>query len=465
MFKVFNLYTGYKPANWEPIKPKHFLEHGKFTKDTRYTLKKFLPNSVLDESVSTFYGNEDAYGQVKCKNGDDIMNNSIVEFAISEDTNTEYPLRWIPLRVRKDKTQPNDYSTAMNVWRSIEYPVTETIISGDQKVFEKMVPEDDVYYRRNIPRDKFASKYMMDFHNHWVKNHFLISQYGKQATSLLDLACGKGGDLRKWLDADIKTVYGFDVSRDNIENPVDGIYARMMSHDVSNKTYVFGTLDSSKRFDEAYITSRKSEDDQYTGNKLLKHGEFDLISCQFALHYFFGTESSLDNFVYNVQKFLKQGGHFLATCLDGNKIVSKLQPIKPMDSIMGRKDDRIMWNIQRLYESPLSTSESIPFGQEINIYMESIGKRQTEYIVDFGVLVQKFKKYDIHPVKIQSFEELYKIALTTDSKNQLFKEAIEKMSDVEKEYSFLNSIVVFRKESSSSPASKKKIIIKRPNNS
>ena len=62
---------------------------------------------------------------------------------------------------------------------------------------------------------------MMDFHNHWIKRKCLIEKY--KGDMLFDIACGKAGDLYKWIDAGIKKVIGIDYSIDNIENPMDDL--------------------------------------------------------------------------------------------------------------------------------------------------------------------------------------------------------------------------------------------------
>jgi SAM-dependent methyltransferase len=429
VMKVYNIYIGYQPSKWEPIKPKQFLE-SKIEQDTRYTLIQFSPPGNLNRDISMFYGDMDGYGTVKCKNGDDIYNNAIIEFSYINDSSLPYPKRWVPLRVRKDKTLPNDFSTAMNVWRSIENPVYEKNIIGDDIVLSRDLKDEDVYYKREISRDKFASKQMMDFHNLYIKKNALINTF-KGASSLLDIACGKGGDLKKWIDADIKTVYGIDKVRDNIENPIDGIYARMMRHTLPDHKYIFGTMDASHIINESYVNSLKNEDDQFIGKKLLSHGKFDVISCQFAIHYFFENETIINKFVKNVSHFLKDGGHFIGTCLNGTKIKEKLQTINKQESITGKIDDMILWNIKKLYDD---NSNDIKFGEQISIYMESIGIEMVEYLVSIPKLIEKLDEYGIVPVKIASFEDIYK-----ETNEDI------KLSQVEKEYSFLNTIFIFKK--------------------
>jgi len=53
------------------------------------------------------------------------------------------------------------------------------------------------------------------FHND-VKRE-LIKAYAGGASRLLDLACGRGGDMKKWADAQIAEVVGVDLSPKEIE--------------------------------------------------------------------------------------------------------------------------------------------------------------------------------------------------------------------------------------------------------
>lgn len=51
--------------------------------------------------------------------------------------------------------------------------------------------------------------------NNWIKS-VLIRLYTREGDSVLDLACGKGGDLRKWDFAKIGFYFGVDVARGSI---------------------------------------------------------------------------------------------------------------------------------------------------------------------------------------------------------------------------------------------------------
>lgn len=458
LVKVFTLHIGYKPSQWEPIKPKQYLQKG-LQQDTRYKVIPFQPANVLDRDVNMFYGD-------KCRNGDEIVPNAIVEFAYIKDPTLPFPRRWVPLRVRKDKVMPNDFSTAMNVWRSIETPVTEEMITGRELVHAKDLPQEDVYYKRQLSRDKFASRNMMDFHNYWNKSQFLIQKYAKGKASLFDIACGKGGDLKRWFEAGLSTVFGVDKARDNIENPNDGIYARLAQAvhrgTTSNNTkFVFATMDASTPIDASYVASL-GEDDRYVGDQLLAHGPCDVVSCQFAVHYFFKDEITLNDFVSNVDKFLAPGGYFIGSCLDGSQVKKKLASIAKHESVTGKLDERILWNIRKEYDD---THENAPdYGEEIRIYMESIGLEMSEFLVNMKTLTEKLATYKIVPVEIKSFKDSYREVLTLNnsSHNTYYMDAVRNMTEVEREYSFLNTLFAFKKADGNVNAPKKKVVKKQP---
>lgn len=475
VYKMHNLLVGFKPSQWDGITAKAYLDK-KIVKNHAYMSKLFTPPEETDPSICEYYAEVDDQGVCRCKNGDEIQFNSIVEFAYVNDASIAAPFRWVPLRVRKDKVSPNDFGPAINVWRSIHYPVTEENIAGKVPILSKDLPDEQVYYKRSIQRDKFASKTMMNFHTYWNKNILMIQGYCKGAKSLLDLACGKGGDIRKWVDAGIENVLGVDSVRDNIENPIDGAYARMIENKLQDKNYAFITMDASKVLDKYYIDQMQHEEDRLIAQKLwglvpndnskywgMAASKFEAVTCMFAVHYFFKSEKMLDAFLKNVANNLADGGVFLGTCLDGKRVKQALQNIAYKQSLTGRseKDDRIMWNIQKLYTN--EDVVDIGYNEEVRIYMESIGMETSEPLVNMSLLVQKLAKYDIHPVKIQSFEESYKqiLELPVDTNNKVMMQALQQMSEAEKQYSFLNSFFVFRKGAVSSkvPSPKKADVV------
>jgi hypothetical protein len=473
--RVATLFVGYNPSVHDTLTAKRFLLNDIQTTKS-YIPKEFCPGDVQD--LSKAYLDIASLNVLpKCLNGDTIEDNSIVEFSFSAEHH------WVPLRVRHDKTEmlrkfglshtANDYKTAMNVWSSIQHPVTVDIITGLHKIGAEDIVDEEVYFSSTLDRYKYASLTMKNFHNEYIKKRELILKMPKGA-KLFDIACGKAGDLKKWIDGGFSKVFGIDVFRDNIENRKNGAYARTLEarskFKLADKQFVYLTADASKRFTTEYIQSFENDDDKYIASILwglnnhskdpvlskyfgfVKPQGFDVISCQFAIHYFFETMESLDNFIYNVHTYLKPGGYLIGTCLDGHRIKDKLSSIKRNQSIQGVRDDRVLWNIKKLYDN----DDEIVLGEQVEIFMESIGKPIKEFLVDFNLLKAKLAEHKIDVLRpeecaefgiemsIESFKTSYNKVIRSDDKSQLAKD-IRVMSEQEKEYSFLNSWFIFKK--------------------
>ena len=121
------------------------------------------------------------------------------------------------------------------------------------------------------------------FHN-WIKRttiddtaKYLRQTFNIKNIKLLDLAEGKGGDMRKWYDSGINEVVGIDIDNDSINGKrgAKDRYRELKHKNNRNLDYSFHVFDLS---DPNNITKL----DAIIGDK-----KFNIISFQFALHYFF----------------------------------------------------------------------------------------------------------------------------------------------------------------------------------
>jgi mRNA (guanine-N7-)-methyltransferase len=326
----------------------------------------------------------------------------------------------------------NDYGTAISIWRSITNPITEGMIKGIDALPEH-VPGVDIYYYRQNNRDKMLSINMMKFHNK-IKTYLITGQSNRKNSSLFDMSCGKGGDINKWVSANFSKVMGVDISRDNIENPNDGAFARTLGRN-SNLNYMFAIANSAKKFDHETlvdpvnrflwgIEKNNTLSQKYYG---FAKDKFDVVSCQFSLHYFFESEDALDNFIWNVDTHLKPGGTFIGTYLDSKEVMKKL---KDKDSISGKRDQKILWSIEKKYDPSIKKST---YSDKIDVFMESIGIVFTESLVNFDILKKKLASKGLELVSHTCFKDLY-------------EEDKDKLDKQEKTYSFMNYLFVFKKK-------------------
>ena len=125
---------------------------------------------------------------------------------------------------------------------------------------------------------------------------------------------------------------------------------------------------------------------------------FDIVSCQFAIHYFFENLSSLKNFLINVTQNLQVGGHFIGTSYDGKKIFAALQDKEKGESIFKTKDHKKIWEIKKQYNDEDFLDNSTSVGYAIDVYQESINKTFREYLVNYDYLVRIAENFGLVPL-------------------------------------------------------------------
>ncbi|CAB4036546.1 mRNA cap guanine-N7 methyltransferase [Paramuricea clavata] len=163
--------------------------------------------------------------------------------------------------------------------------------------------------------------YLRNFNN-WVKSVLInefMEKYKRKTyhnLSVLDLACGKGGDLLKWQKARISNLVCADIAEVSMkqceQRYKDLRYSR--NHRRYNQ--------SQKIYDAQFITADCTKDDitdKFNGRN--KDVKFDMTSCQFALHYAFESAEQAEKMLQNACERLKPGGYFIGTMPCANEIM------------------------------------------------------------------------------------------------------------------------------------------------
>lgn len=430
---------------------------------------------------------------VKSGNGDLAMvteeheyfeDNTIVEFRY--DVSKPAGWRWIPLRVRYDKTNElrttfrnfgNAYKVANSNWHSIHNPITDEMIS-EGKGIPEVSANEDVYYNRS-GKDT-STRGLRDFHNLYVKRKLILA-VSNRGNTLMDYAVGKAGDLPKWIAANLSFVFGVDVSKDNIENRLDGACARYLNFRKKYRTmpgalFVNGNSGQNIRSLKAIF----SEKDKQIANAVFGQGPkdkgdlgegvykrygvgetgFNVSSCQFALHYFFESPKTFHGFLRNLAECTKIGGFFVGTCYDGLTVFNLLKNKKREEAVTIMRDGNKIYEITKQYDQTGFPEDELSLGYAIDVYQESINKVFREYLVNFSYLVRVMENYGFVvlptveagalglPNGTGLFEELFDAMVsdvTRDKRKVADYGQAGEMSNEEKRISYMNRYFVFRK--------------------
>ena len=410
--------------------------------------------------------------------------NTIVEFSYDFDRKKGW--RWVPLRVRYDKTGEmlqgaknfgNAYHVANSNWQSIHYPITEDMICTGLNIPEIGI-DDDVYY--NKPSGEMKTEALKNFHNLYVKK-MLIKSVSKKDDTLIDYACGKAGDLSKWIAAKLSFVFGIDISKDNLENRLDGACARYLKAKKQNKHVPYALFvngnsalniknGSAMRDDKAVqitkaIFGHGTDKSEQLGKGVARHygagsDGFNISSCQFAIHYFFKDPEILQGFLKNLAECTKLNGYFIGTAYDGKLIYKLLANKEKGESVQIYENDKKIWEIVKEYSFDKFEDNASSIGYRIDVFQESINQIISEYLINFDYFNRVMENYGF---KIIEREEAQSLGLPEGSGlfSELFMNMMEEikgnkfkandygnasnMSLNEKKISFLNRYFVYKK--------------------
>ena len=160
--------------------------------------------------------------------------------------------------------------------------------------------------------------------NNWVKAE-IISQAckGKEAPSILDLACGKGGDLGKFIRAAPGRYVGVDIAKTSLEDAVERLNSDSRRWGAVPVTLVECSLGGSSIL-EASQRQVYADQSWSTSPYAIPKSMFDVASMQFALHYMFESEQRASRLFSDVFGALKPGGSLVATTVNCTALCARI---------------------------------------------------------------------------------------------------------------------------------------------
>jgi len=460
------------------------------------------------------YGVSDAYiyvkdGETRDSSGDIISDKTVVEFYYQNDMEMIPQQRWVPIKTRYDKTESveryerkygNYQGTAERIWRSIVNPVLmEDFIelargnTNERSFYDIKIKEMNSKISKElvaaINREKKyyqkitkLAETMRQMHN-MIKSNLIYTYFNKMyqsntQQSVLDIACGRGGDIGKFYYTEVAYYVGIDIDGEGIRSPSDGAISRYEKFrrkkpNFPKMYFIQADARVPLKYD-SQIRATNGMDMDDVNKKLLQKffptegnvSVFDRINCQFAMHYFLKDELSWNNFKQNLKTHLRAGGYFVATTFDAHEV---MKSIGDKDSFTVYYDDsegnkKKFFDIIKKYPDP-KKGEKIGVGMAIDLYaswMFNEGNYVTEYLVDLDFVKEELEKdSDLELIDTDLFRnqyEIHKTFLTDGARYESSEETRSYLANVAEyyedtemnrkclKYTNLNRYYVFRKK-------------------
>lgn len=232
--------------------------------------------------------------------------------------------------------------------------------------------------------------YLRSFNN-WIKSVLIQEHIEKlrekdygRPLRVLDICCGKGGDIGKWQKARVEHVVFADIAEVSVEQ-CKARYDEQKRHSQRLFTAEFISVDCSKS------TLR----DKYKDPSI----NFDLVSCQFGLHYSFESYEQANRMLNNISECLKAGGYFIGTIPNAYEIIKRAS-ISENNEFSNR-----VYNIKLLFNPD---DDGYPlFGGKYHFHLDGVVDCP-EFLVNFELFVKLAAKYGLELVYKGSFGDFYK---------------------------------------------------------
>ena len=388
-------------------------------------------------------------GLVRDLEGDPVNDETVVEFYYNDDLSIPEKERWVPIRTRYDKTEAvrkfaikygNNEEVADKIWRAIRNKVTmdDIYILADPSKYNSYI----TVLRNRIDKSVIASERIQNEYyqiitkmtkpqrsfRDYVKSNMIYMYCSKKklmdgkekSMSILDIGCGKGGDIMKFYHPRINYLVGIDIDANGLHFATDGALSRY--DNFRKKTPYFPKMDFIqadggillKPEEQLKVNSKMTDENRQLIEKHFgeKRRKFDVINCQFAINYMFKDDNTLNNFCENINMYLAQDGYMLVSVFDGEIVYNKLKETDGRYTVNYTTDDgntRILHDIiQRFKDVDIKKT-----GMTVDIFNAETmneGEYVPEYLVDKDFLIETlYNKCGLVVIESDTFENLYNV--------------------------------------------------------
>lgn len=253
----------------------------------------------------------------------------------------------------------------------------------------------EVPYKRR--GNRFLKEKIRTFINH--SNEVKAKLYKKyKGKIIMEFGAGILNDLRNWQAIKAERVFAAEIDPHSVQVGITR-YKKLVE-----KGETFPAV--------LYLQADLTKDKIYEHEKLKGlEGKVDTIYSQFSFHYFLKDKNSFQNIKNIIHFFLKPGGKLVITGLDGLKIYKDLKDQKAIE-LKGEGDDEkyMYFRIGKRYNEGEILKD---LGQEIRVFVISIGTPHNEYLINTDFLK---KELGLKYVEKKSFPKLSKDASEAEKK-------------------------------------------------
>ncbi|KAK0552429.1 mRNA cap guanine-N7 methyltransferase [Tilletia horrida] len=216
--------------------------------------------------------------------------------------------------------------------------------------------------------------------NNWAKN-CLIQRFSRDGARVLDLGCGKGGDLNKWSKARAKSLVMIDIAGMSVGQAETRFKQRNHGFDAE-----FYTFDCFARALHEVVPSMTLEP------------MFDTVTLQFCMHYGWSSPAKARTLLENVARYLRPGGYFIGTIPDADNLISRLKALRGEQLKFGND----------IYSVTFEQKETQPpFGNKYWFFLEDAVEDVPEYVVEWDQFQQLATEFGLRLVYRRTFEQMY----------------------------------------------------------
>jgi hypothetical protein len=321
---------------------------------------------------------------------DKNLDNKIVEL--------RYKNGWKFIRIREDRADDfkkknyygNNFRIAERIWQNYKNPLTKKLLGASPEELS-----DGLYFRKNNSEIHFYIRRFNNMVKAQLIEHVTNWEYTPNSW-VIDLGSGKGQDLHKYLiNKSVRNVLMIDNNENNLYEIINRKY------EYANNSMTQGprlgifikNIDLNADWQDSIHNIIQSF-------PIMQKNSTKLIICNFAIHYFAKSESTIFNFVNLVDELLPKGSRFMFTCLNGKNVFDLLT------------ENRGNWGdndgVKYFIEFATNKHKTFRGGEEINILLPfSNGELFKEPLVNLELVEKLFKKKKITLESSGNFGESY----------------------------------------------------------